>query len=120
MRTASEEGHERAQLAYDMYSNSVKKYIGQYIAVMGGVDAIVLTAGVGENCEKMRRMIFTGLQPLGIKLDLERNKRGRGTERLISSDDSAVSIIVIPTDEESMIARDTFEIVHERVDVPLI
>ncbi len=120
VRTASEEGHERAQLAYDMYSNSVKKYIGQYIAVMGGVDAIVLTAGVGENCEKMRRMIFTGLQPLGIKLDLERNKRGRGTERLISSDDSAVSIIVIPTDEESMIARDTFEIVHERVDVPLI
>ncbi len=120
VRTASEEGHERAQLAYDMYSNSVKKYIGQYIAVMGGVDAIVLTAGVGENCEKMRRMIFTGLQPLGIKLDLERNKRGRGTERLISSDDSAVSIIVIPTDEESMIARDAFEIVHERVDVPLI
>ena len=120
VRTASEEGHERAQLAYDMYSNSVKKYIGQYIAVMGGVDAIVLTAGVGENCEKMRRMIFTGLQPLGIKLDLERNKRGRGTERLISSDDSAVSIIVIPTDEESMIARDTFEIVHERADVPLI
>ena len=120
VRTASEEGHERAQLAYDMYSNSVKKYIGQYIAVMGGVDAIVLTAGVGENCEKMRRMIFTGLQPLGIKLDLERNKRGRGTERLISSDDSAGSIIVIPTDEESMIARDTFEIVHERVDVPLI
>ena len=120
VRSASEEGHERAQLAYDMYSNSVKKHIGQYIAVMGGVDAIVLTAGVGENCEKMRRMIFSGLQPLGIKLDLERNKQGRGTERLISSDDSAVSIIVIPTDEESMIARDTFEIVHEKIDVPLI
>lgn len=71
VRQASEEGDERAQLAYDMYSNSAKKYIGQYIAVMGGVDAIVLTAGVGENCDKMRRMIFAGLQPLGIKIDLE-------------------------------------------------
>ena len=75
VRQASEEGDERAQLAYDMYSNSAKKYIGQYIAVMGGVDAIVLTAGVGENCDKMRRMIFAGLQPLGIKIDLEKNRK---------------------------------------------
>lgn len=112
IRVASEEGHERAQLAYDMYSNSVKKYIGQYIAVMGGVDAIVLTAGVGENCEKMRRMIFAGLQPLGIVLDFEKNKERHG-EREISTDDSAVQILVIPTDEEYMIARDTFEIVQE-------
>ena len=64
-------------LAYDMFSNSVKKYIGQYIAVMGGVDAIVLTAGVGENCDKMRRMIFSGLQPLGIVLDEEKNRQSR-------------------------------------------
>ncbi len=112
VRTASEEGHERAQLAYDMYSNSVKKYIGQYIAVMGGVDAVVLTAGVGENCDKMRRMIFAGLQPLGMKLDLEKNKL-RGGERVISTDDSSVQILVIPTDEEYMIARDTFEILQE-------
>ncbi len=67
-----------------MYSNSAKKYIGQYIAVMGGVDAIVLTAGVGENCDKMRRMIFAGLQPLGIVLDEEKNRQ-RGFEREISS-----------------------------------
>ncbi len=87
VRDASEKGDERAMLAYDMYSNSVKKYIGQYIAVMGGVDAIVLTAGVGENCEKMRRMIFTGLQPLGIILDEEKNRQ-RGFEREISADDS--------------------------------
>ena len=113
VRDASEAGHERAQLAYDMYSNSVKKYIGQYIAVMGGVDAIVLTAGVGENCEKMRRMIFSGLQPLGIVLDRERN-RVRGGERVISTDNSEVVILVIPTDEEYMIARDTFELVHEQ------
>ena len=112
VRTASEEGDERAQLAYEMYSNSVKKYIGQYIAVMGGVDAIVLSAGVGENCDKMRRLIFAGLQPLGIVLDLEKNK-ARGGERTISTDDSAVQILVIPTEEEYMIARDTFDIVHE-------
>lgn len=111
VREASEAGHERAQLAYDMYSNSVKKYIGQYIAVMGGVDAVVLTAGVGENCDKMRRMIFSGLQPLGIKLDLQRNKE-RGGERIISTDDSEVQILVIPTDEEYMIAKDTFNLVH--------
>lgn len=113
IRKASEEGDERAQLAYEMYSNSIKKYIGQYIAVMGGVDAIVLTAGVGENCEKMRRMIFTGLQPLGIQIDLERNGKQYRGERRISTDDSAVQILVIPTNEEYMIARDTFDIVHE-------
>ena len=113
VRQASEEGDERAQLAYDMYSNSAKKYIGQYIAVMGGVDAIVLTAGVGENCDKMRRMIFAGLQPLGIKSDLEKNRAGLRGEREISTDDSEVRIVIIPTDEEYMIARDTYQLVKE-------
>ncbi len=118
LRKASEEGNERAQLAYEMYSNSVKKYLGQYIAVMGGVDVIVLTAGVGENCDKMRRMIFAGLQPLGIVLDHERNK-ARGGEREISTEDSEVQILVIPTDEEYMIARDTYEIVQETLKAEL-
>ena len=113
VRDASEKGDERAQLAYDMYSNSAKKYIGQYIAVMGGVDAIVLTAGVGENCDKMRRMIFAGLQPLGIKIDLEKNRAGLRGEREISTDDSEVRIVIIPTDEEYMIARDTYQLVKE-------
>ena len=113
VRQASEEGDERAQPAYDMYSNSAKKYIGQYIAVMGGVDAIVLTAGVGENCDKMRRMIFAGLQPLGIKIDLEKNRKGLRGEREISTDDSEVRIVIIPTDEEYMIARDTYQLVKE-------
>ena len=113
VRQASEEGDERAQLAYDMYSNSAKKYIGQYIAVMGGVDAIVLTAGVGENCDKMRRMIFAGLQPLGITIDLEKNRAGLRGEREISTDDSEVRIVIIPTDEEYMIARDTYQLVKE-------
>ncbi|MEG0071213.1 MAG: acetate kinase [Raoultibacter sp.] len=114
VRNAAEEGDERALLAYDMYSNSVKKYIGQYIAVMAGVDAIVLTAGVGENCEKMRRMIFAGMQPLGIVLDEEKNRQ-RGFEREISNENSSVKIIIIPTNEELMIALDTYDILHERI-----
>ena len=114
VRDASEAGDERAMLAYDMYSNSVKKFIGQYMAVMGGVDAIVLTAGVGENCKKMRRMIFSGLQTLGIVLDVTRNAEGKG-EREISSDRSDIRIFIIPTDEEYMIARDTYQIVHDKL-----
>lgn len=113
IRIASEEGDERAQLAYEMYANSVKKYLGQYIAIMGGVDAVVLTAGVGENDEKTRRLIFAGLQPIGIVLDLEKNKE-HGGEREISTDDSRVQILIIPTDEEYMIAHDTFDLVQER------
>ncbi|MEG0072114.1 MAG: acetate kinase [Raoultibacter sp.] len=113
VRDAAERGDERALLAYDMYSNSVKKYIGQYTAIMAGVDAIVLTAGVGENCEKMRRMIFAGMQPLGIILDEEKNHQ-RGFEREISTENSPVKIIIIPTNEELMIALDTFDIIHER------
>lgn len=112
VRDASNAGDERAILAYEMYSSICKKYIGQYMALMSGADVIVLSAGVGENCQKMRRMIFTGFQPLGIILDIEKNKQ-RGFERIISSDNSDVVIIVIPTDEEYMIARDTYDIVHE-------
>lgn len=112
VRTASEEGNERAQLAYEMYSHSVKKYLGQYIAEMGGVDVIVVTAGVGENCDKMRRMIFAGLQPLGIVLDLEKNKK-HGGEREISTDDSPTQILIIPTNEELMIALDTLDVVEQ-------
>ncbi len=119
VRDAAEKGDTRANLAYDMYSNSVKKYIGQYMAVMAGVDAIVLTAGVGENCNKMRRMIFSGLQPLGIVLDESLNKE-RGFERIISADNSKVRICVIPTNEEYMIARDTYDLVHQNTQMVLV
>lgn len=110
VRDASNAGNERAILAYEMYSSIVKKYIGQYLALMAGTDAIVLSAGVGENCQKMRRMIFSGWQPMGIILDQEKNKQ-RGFERIISHEKSRVPIIVIPTDEEYMIARDTYDII---------
>lgn len=119
VRTASEQGDPRAILAYEMYSTIVKKYIGQYFALMAGTDCIVLSAGVGENCDKMRRMIFAGWQPLGVKLDQEKNKQ-RGFERIISADDSDVPIIVIPTDEEYMIARDTYEIVHDMSQLAVV
>ncbi len=115
----AEHGNKRALLAYEMYSNSAKKFIGQYIAVMGGVDCIVLTGGVGENSAKMRRMIFAGLQTMGIILDEDRNRSG-AREREISSDKSEVLIVIIPTDEELMIARDTYELVHDLIGDPEI
>ncbi|HAM16199.1 MAG TPA: acetate kinase, partial [Eggerthellaceae bacterium] len=90
-----------------------------YIAVMGGVDCIVLTGGVGENSVKMRRMIFAGLQTMGIVLDYEKNRTGP-REREISADDSEVLIVIIPTDEELMIAHDTYELVHDLIDDPSI
>ncbi len=110
IRAATEAGHERATLAYDMYSNSVKKFIGQYVFAMAGVDAIVLTAGVGENCDRMRRMIFQGLEPLGIIVDQGLNCQ-RGYERFISTEESPVKVIVIPTNEELMIARDVADLI---------
>jgi acetate kinase len=105
VQTAADEGNERALLAVEMYANSIKKYIGQYVFALAGVDAIVLTAGVGENSADMRRQIFAGLEPLGIKIDAEKNKV-RGPERIISTEDSRVKVFVIPTNEELMIVED--------------
>ena len=114
VRKGAEAGEERAVLAYEMYAHSIRKYLGQYMIEMAGVDAIVLTAGVGENCDRMRRLAFAGLQPLGIILDQEKNSRSHhGKERFISHDDSPVKINVIPTNEEMMIAQDTYEIVSK-------
>lgn len=109
---AANKGNERAALAYEMYAYSIKRAIGQYIAVMAGVDAIVLTAGVGENSSKVRSLIFSGMRQMGIHLNERRNKMS-GFERIISADDSDVQILVIPTDEEYMIARDTYMLVRE-------
>ncbi|MBE6033943.1 acetate/propionate family kinase [Aminipila sp.] len=106
---AAAEGNERAQLALKVFAHKVRFYIGAYIAEMNGVDAIVFTAGLGENGIEMRDVICHDLGNLGIKLDLVKNKV-RGKEMIISRDDSKVKIILIPTNEELMIARDTFEI----------
>lgn len=107
---AAEKGNERAQLALDKFSNRVKKYIGAYSAIMGGVDAIVFTAGLGENSSEMREKICSGLEFMGIELDTEENKI-RGEEKVVSKDSSKVKILVVPTNEELMIARDTKDLV---------
>ncbi len=112
VEAASEEGNERAQLAQRVFAHKVRFYIGAYMAEMNGVDAIVFTAGVGENDIGMRDIICQDLSGLGIKLDLIRNKV-RGKETLISADDSKVKILLIPTNEELMIARDTVALANE-------
>lgn len=102
-------GNERAVLALELYAYFIKRYIGQYFAIMGGADAIVFTAGVGENSEYMRTQCLAGLEPMGIVLDARKN-RIRSGERIISEDRSRVKIMVIPTNEELMIARDVEKI----------
>ena len=106
LENAVAEGNERAILASKVFAHKVKFYIGAYIAEMNGCDAIIFTAGVGENDATMRQYICTEMGNLGIKLDPVKNKV-RGQERIISKDDSRVKIILIPTNEELMIARDT-------------
>ncbi len=99
-------GDKNCILALKMLTYSIKKFIGAYAAAMGGVDAIVFTAGIGENSPLVRKMTTEGLEFLGVKMDLSKNDC-RGEERIISADDSKVKVIVIPTNEELVIARDT-------------
>ncbi len=110
---AVEEGNERAALALKVFAHKVRFYIGAYIAEMNGVDAIIFTAGVGENDVTMREIICNNLGNLGIKLDPVKNKM-RGKEMEISTEDSRVKLLMIPTNEELMIARDTYNIVMGR------
>lgn len=110
LSAAAKEGNERAALALDMFQYGVKKYIGSYAAAMGGVDAVVFTAGVGENDAATRAGIVDGLEFMGIKIDPEKNAV-RGTVD-ISADDAAVKTLVIPTNEELMIAIDTQRLVE--------
>ncbi len=105
-------GNERAAL--DMYEQRILKYIGAYAAEMGGLDVIVFTGGVGENQTGVRENVCEPLSFLGVKLDKDLNSRTRGTETLISTPDSKVKVVVIPTDEELMIARDTEAIVNNK------
>ena len=107
---AEKEGNYRAKLANTMYYYRIKKYIGAYAAAMGGVDIIVFAGGVGENQIHCRAAVLEGLEFLGIELDEERNNI-RGEEALLSSDASKVKVVLIPTDEELMIASDTYEII---------
>ena len=110
LENAAKEGNQRAELALEAFQYSVKKLVGAYAAAMGGVDAIVFTAGVGENDAATRMAVASGLEFMGVKMDAEANNV-RGKETVISSADSKVKVLLIPTDEELMIAMDTAEIV---------
>ncbi len=110
---ADNKGDKMAHLALEMYNYRIKKYIGAYAAAMNGVDIIVWTAGVGENQEGVRWDSCSGLEYLGVKMDKERN-HVRGKEQILSADDSKVKVVMIPTDEEIVIARDTVELVSKK------
>ena len=112
LEVAAAEGNERAQLALDIFAYKVTKRIGSAAAAMGGVDAVVFTAGVGENSPTMRAKIMEGLEFLGLKIDPVKNDV-RGKERIISTDDSTNAILLVPTNEELMIALDTARLVRE-------
>ena len=110
LEAAAETGNKRAQLALDVFDYRVIKYIGAYVAAMNGVDAIAFTAGIGENNIKMRKDVCSSLTYLGVKLDEEKNNV-RGEERIISADDSKVQVLLVPTNEELAIARETLALV---------
>ncbi|WP_420885205.1 acetate/propionate family kinase, partial [Candidatus Symbiothrix dinenymphae] len=110
IETAVKAGNERAIMALKVYEYRIKKYIGAYAAALGGVDIIVFTGGVGENQTGLRASVCKNLDYMGIQIDPERNKV-RSEEIIISTDSAKVKVVVIPTDEEWMIAQDTAELV---------
>ncbi len=111
IENAAQEGNRRAKVALDMYAYRVKKYIGAYAAALEGFDMLVFTGGIGENDVKTRKKILSGLEFLGIKTDPEKENL-RGKEMVLSAPDSKIKVLVVPTKEELMIAKDTFEIVE--------
>lgn len=113
IENAAKEGNERAQLALKMYDYRIKKYIGAYAAALGGVDVVVFTAGVGENQTGTRAQTCKGLEFMGIKIDEAKNATIHGEEAIISTPDSKVKVVVVPTDEEIVIARDTKELIKK-------
>ena len=114
LNAAANDGNEIAKVTLEAYAYRVAKYIGAYTAAMGGVDAIVFTAGVGENQTDLREDSCKNLEYLGIKINKEVNDKVRGEEAIISTDDSKVKVVVVPTDEEIVIARDTMELVAKK------
>lgn len=108
-----EEGDKNATLAFEMYEYRLRKYVGAYAAAMNGIDALVFTAGVGENSAFLRQKMCEQLTYLGLEIDEEVNENNTGEERVISTANSRVSVLVIPTNEELVIARDTYNLISE-------
>ncbi len=111
----AKEGNERAVLGLDMYAYRVKKYIGSYAAALGGVDILIFTGGIGENAEELREDICKDMGFMGIEIDKEKNKV-RAKEQIISTENSKVKVIIVPTDEELVIAQDTYEIINQLIE----
>ena len=116
LKTLIEDGDENAQLAYDVYIHALRRFIGSYMLILGGVDAIVFTAGVGENAAQVRRDAMADLQNFGIEIDEARNENSEGIvgAREISTDDSTVKVFVVPTNEELAIARQATELAEQQ------
>jgi len=110
LRRELEKGNKKAEIALKVFAYRVKKYIGAYMAAMGGLDAIVFTAGIGENDWRMRKSICEGLEALGVEIDEEKNRAESREPRIISRDSSRVKVLVIPTDEELAIALETLSV----------
>jgi len=108
---AMKNGDQNAKLAYEMYEYRIRKCIGSYAAAMNGLDVLVFTAGVGENSANLRELICSQLTFFGVKLDNEANRAKGSNERLISTEDSKINVLVIPTNEELVIARDTYQLI---------
>jgi len=115
IESAIEKGDELAKIGMEMYTYRVKKYIGSYAAAMGGVDVVIFTGGVGENGDDTRASICQGLEFIGVEVDPARNKKLRSKEAVISKDGAKVKVMVVPTNEELVIAQDTMQIVEELV-----
>ena len=112
IETAARQGDEKARLALKMYAGAIQKYIGNFTAQMNGLDAIVFTAGIGENSDVVRRMVSQNLDYLGIRADLEKNKDPKTYQGDITAENSPVKIWVIPTNEEKEIAQQTYTLIH--------
>jgi acetate kinase len=110
----AESGDKKARLAVKMYNYRLKKYIGAYAAILEGVDYIIFTAGVGENQPPVRKGCLAGLEFMGVRLDEAKNEKIYGQEAIISTPDSKVTVAVVPTDEELMMAEDTTRIVTKK------
>jgi acetate kinase len=109
---AASDGNERARLGLKMYYYRIKKYIGSYAAAMGGLDLIVFTGGVGENSDITRAEVVKGLEFMGLEFDPEKNNGTRGVEKVLTKESSKVKVMVIPTNEELIIAEDTMDILE--------
>jgi len=113
LEEAAANGHERAQLALGVFHSAIRHYLGGYMTVLGGVDAIVFTGGIGENSVSLREKVCSNLEWAGIRLDPERNQNA-SEESQIQADDSNVQIWVVPTNEEIVVARQTVETIEGR------